>query len=201
VEEPEPERLLLTPALRVAEPQKPVQDAPQAEEPAARPRTSLEERIAELELAVGSVAEEFEPDGSEAVDEETPRRFFHNVTIETPQERPEEDEAPIALDVAEEPLGHAAPLRFPGAVRQVEEAPVSELHPVADAHDADDTKEDQSDDELLNVSEIDEAMLREIVAEIVRSELQGELGERITRNVRKLVRREIHRALMSRDFS
>jgi hypothetical protein len=38
------------------------------------------------------------------------------------------------------------------------------------------------------------------VAEIVRKELQGDLGERITRNVRKLVRREIHRALASRDF-
>lgn len=47
---------------------------------------------------------------------------------------------------------------------------------------------------------IDEDMLREIVSEMVRSELQGELGDRITRNVRKLVRREIHRALASRDF-
>ena len=39
-----------------------------------------------------------------------------------------------------------------------------------------------------------------MVAEIVRQELQGTLGERITRNVRKLVRREIHRALTSQDF-
>ena len=37
--------------------------------------------------------------------------------------------------------------------------------------------------------------LRELVAEIVREELQGGLGERITRNVRKLVRAEIQRAL------
>jgi hypothetical protein len=42
--------------------------------------------------------------------------------------------------------------------------------------------------------------LRELVSDIVRSELQGELGERITRNVRKLVRREIHRALTSQDL-
>jgi len=47
---------------------------------------------------------------------------------------------------------------------------------------------------------IDEEALRAIVAEIVRQELQGSLGERITRNVRKLVRREIQRALASRDF-
>nr|WP_245216468.1 hypothetical protein [Sagittula salina] len=47
---------------------------------------------------------------------------------------------------------------------------------------------------------IDEAMLREMVSDIVRQELQGVLGERITRNVRKLVRREIHRVMMTQDF-
>ncbi|MEI4234098.1 hypothetical protein [Roseovarius sp. D22-M7] len=47
---------------------------------------------------------------------------------------------------------------------------------------------------------VDEDFLRDIVSEIVREELQGDMGERITRNVRKLVRREIHRALASRDF-
>ena len=40
----------------------------------------------------------------------------------------------------------------------------------------------------------------ELVTEIVRQELQGALGERITRNVRKLVRREIHRALTSHEL-
>jgi hypothetical protein len=47
---------------------------------------------------------------------------------------------------------------------------------------------------------IDEETLRDMVAEIVRDELQGALGERITRNVRKLVRREIMRAISIRDF-
>ncbi|WP_072505118.1 hypothetical protein [Phaeobacter porticola] len=47
---------------------------------------------------------------------------------------------------------------------------------------------------------LDEDSLRELVSEIVREELQGALGERITRNVRKLVRREIHRALSARDL-
>lgn len=49
--------------------------------------------------------------------------------------------------------------------------------------------------------EVDEAALREMVADIVRQELQGALGERITRNVRKLVRREIHRALAAHDLA
>jgi hypothetical protein len=47
---------------------------------------------------------------------------------------------------------------------------------------------------------LDEDALRELVASIVREELQGALGERITRNVRKLVRREIHRALAAHDL-
>lgn len=54
--------------------------------------------------------------------------------------------------------------------------------------------------EASSAIELDDEMLREIVVEIVRSELQGALGERITRNVRKLVRREIHRMLISQEF-
>ncbi|PKP84111.1 MAG: hypothetical protein CVT80_10010 [Alphaproteobacteria bacterium HGW-Alphaproteobacteria-2] len=47
---------------------------------------------------------------------------------------------------------------------------------------------------------LDEDTLREIVTQTVREELMGELGERITRNVKKLVRREIQRALAERAF-
>ena len=47
---------------------------------------------------------------------------------------------------------------------------------------------------------LDEFALQEIVRQTIRAELQGELGERITRNVRKLVRAEINRALMARDL-
>lgn len=52
----------------------------------------------------------------------------------------------------------------------------------------------------LDEAVLDEETLRELVSDIVRRELAGELGERITRNVRKLVRREIHRALLTREF-
>lgn len=51
-----------------------------------------------------------------------------------------------------------------------------------------------------NEAIMDEEALRDLVAEIVRQELQGTLGERITRNVRKLVRREIHRALAAQEL-
>ena len=42
---------------------------------------------------------------------------------------------------------------------------------------------------------MDELAMRKIVSEMIREELEGEMGERITRNVRKLIRREIARAL------
>lgn len=47
---------------------------------------------------------------------------------------------------------------------------------------------------------LDENDLRALVAEVLREELKGPLGERITRNVRKLVRREIALALSREDL-
>ncbi|MGB8812134.1 MAG: hypothetical protein WCC57_03020 [Paracoccaceae bacterium] len=47
---------------------------------------------------------------------------------------------------------------------------------------------------------VDEEVLRDLVRDIIREELQGALGERITRNVRKLVRAEINRAMATREF-
>lgn len=41
----------------------------------------------------------------------------------------------------------------------------------------------------------DEAVLRELVRDLILKELQGNLGERITRNIRKLVKAEIARAM------
>ena len=42
---------------------------------------------------------------------------------------------------------------------------------------------------------LDEESLRTVINAIVREELQGELGERINRNLRKLVRQEISQIL------
>jgi cell pole-organizing protein PopZ len=52
-----------------------------------------------------------------------------------------------------------------------------------------------SADEML-----DKGALRDMIAEVIREELQGVLGERITSNVRRLVRREVQRALTLREF-
>ncbi len=53
---------------------------------------------------------------------------------------------------------------------------------------------------LVQVGAIDAAALRSLVADVVREELQGHLGEAVTRNIRSLVRREINRALASHDL-
>jgi hypothetical protein len=71
---------------------------------------------------------------------------------------------------------------------------------------AQDAEVDENADADLDLSDmgdtiLDEAMLRDLISTIVREELQGALGERITRNVRKLVRREIHRAISAQDFN
>ncbi len=78
--------------------------------------------------------------------------------------------------------------------------PTAEPSETIDYHPSDDDPRDEIS--LLDEDEtvIDEEILRDMVSEMVRQELQGELGDRITRNVRKLVRREIQRALASREF-
>ncbi|MEM7296119.1 MAG: hypothetical protein AAF330_05755 [Pseudomonadota bacterium] len=89
------------------------------------------------------------------------------------------------------------------------DAKVSPEMPEATASWVDDTPSDadpdlgarlprDSDDDGTEV--IDEHAMREMVSSMIREELQGPLGERITRNVRKLVRREIERAKQFGDL-
>ncbi|MGR3714136.1 MAG: hypothetical protein ACU0A6_13570 [Shimia sp.] len=116
-----------------------------------------------------------------------------------------EDE-PVDSDYAEtsaDDWGVEAPLETPstqpayeGVIHTIETQVHDEVAEeiVAVAADAD------LGESLEDPAVIDEEVLREMVADIVRQELQGALGERITRNVRKLVRREIHRALAAHDL-
>jgi hypothetical protein len=56
-----------------------------------------------------------------------------------------------------------------------------------------------SDEAMLADAGLDETILRQMIVDTIREELQSALGERITRNVRKLVRREIHRVIAAQD--
>lgn len=92
--------------------------------------------------------------------------------------------AELADDAAVEPSGYAGPAAFAA----------EEYEPAAYDNAEDDAAD--FDDE----PHYDEALLREIVRDLLREELQGTTGERITRNIRKLVRAEIARALAVQDL-
>lgn len=133
----------------------------------------LTAKIAALGAAIGKSPEEWEPDGDEASD-----LSAHL----TPSMAWEDD---VELDAKGAPLRSAAGGDIDDAEEVAQDG--SGKDPIASAFGV--------EDQLM-----DEEALRDLVAEIVRTELQGALGERITRNVRKLVRREIHRALTAQEL-
>ncbi|MGC0222765.1 hypothetical protein [Pseudooceanicola nitratireducens] len=112
---------------------------------------------------------------------------------------------PAAPEAAASPVSDSAVEPAQSAPETVDAETPTSAEPVTDWQDVAD--QDALDQEALATADrealteepvlLDEDMLRDMVSEIVRQELQGALGERITRNVRKLVRREIHRALAS----
>ncbi|RYH11657.1 hypothetical protein [Tropicimonas sp. IMCC6043] len=145
---------------------------------------------------------------------------FDGADMEIPEDWTGADDAP---DEPEASLSAAAAEIFADAqLGRSTESVASEVADTAPQKDIDDPWQDvsgggedwldavepeSSDDDaeatnLFSVPapEIDEEALRDLVAEMLHRELRGPLGERITRNVRKLVRREIHRALATRDF-
>lgn len=90
----------------------------------------------------------------------------------------------------------APPPRDPAWSAAAEAAARAEL---ADAPRAE--RMDEADyDAEAEAGVIDEEMLRQIVRDVLREELAGPMGERITRNIRKLVLQEISRALSLRDL-
>lgn len=191
----------------------PAEAEPQPRDQAAR-RSDLEATIAELEAAVTFSAQDFEPDDPEmGIDYPSSGRLHLVITGELdPQETAGEetaaappDEEPETADDAPSDTpsqaGTAPRFRvFPGSAppRDAGPAPGPQDNHIAARPDLDDDADLAA--YLEDESVIDEEALRDLVGQIVREELQGVLGERITRNVRKLVRREIHRILSSQDF-
>lgn len=188
------------------------EDAPEPEETltfhSARAE-SLSAKIEELEAVIGRTRDQWEPDGTggdsysgtpvrpigwRSPDEEAAPvpetaadglRDVPDAAAEAPADELTEELTPEAFDIGDEQA----------ETLPAEDQAAGDLE--ADASEPDDLDtDDLADDEAV----LDEESLRTLVAEIVRQELQGALGERITRNVRKLVRREIHRALAAQDL-
>lgn len=199
-----------------------VEDLP--EDPLAPVEKSLSEKIAALETLVGARRDQFEPDdpgtdayaGTEppAMEWEDTEPDAEAATAEMSGELVDDAAQPGTVeDIAQQIAQDAVEDIIAGQVQPAQDLPEPDVsqNTQSDAegaeekdlatphHAAPDTTRamlfGSSDDDIL-----DEDALRELISDIVREELQGALGERITRNVRKLVRREIHRALAAQDL-
>ncbi|WP_171240071.1 hypothetical protein [Ruegeria sp. HKCCA5491] len=197
-----PGRLVLTDALRVSEAAededeaeytadasiKPMvlrasdivkRDEPVAEEQQSTdPADSLSAKIEALEAAIARTEDQWEPDG-DSEDE-------YSGTRTTSLEWSADEEASSAKEDVRADNDDSAP----EAESQVSETKAMFIRdPEVTAAAVSSTEQPR------DVTALDEAALRDLIAQVVREELQGVLGERITRNVRKMVRREIYRAL------
>lgn len=171
----------------------------------------LDHRVAELEAAVTNSAVEFEPDLGDAGEDIGPGIFLRkraDLNSAEPQEPTDVDEKSVS-DLAPEGEAEIRPEASQAAV-EAEGAQSWESFDAEIAAFIDDDKEiegtaetiapeGQDDSAILDATDdtdvLDEEMLRELVIRLVREELQGAVGEKITRNVRRLVRREVERAL------
>lgn len=170
------------------------------------PEAPLSQTIEALEAVIAESAEQWEPDGDLGDDYAgIPTEPMAWQDVEDEQHESDAvgsitDDGPIVLnaeaDVTETAsVAEPAPTPIPVRPERVDPSAYSAEH-------SEDGYDDFDEGDLFAQDEnfLDEESLRELVTDIVREELQGALGERITRNVRKLVRREIHRALAAQDL-
>lgn len=157
-------------------------------DPVKAPLLTLEDKVAALSRLVARGSNDFEEERDRAGDDEI-------AAVVDPMTWP--DPAPFDEMVEPEPETGSNVLRsegvWPAARPQVEDESEPAPAEVADVFEDEESR-------IPGQLQIDEDQLRELVVDIVRAELQGALGERITRNVRKLVRREIHRMLISQEM-
>ncbi|NOD35939.1 MULTISPECIES: hypothetical protein [unclassified Ruegeria] len=161
------------------------QDEPDAPKPArsADAASSLSAKIEALEAAIAQTEDQWEPDGDseDAYSGTRSQSLPWNV----------EEEFAAAESIGSNDVNLTGGIEEEGDAHVKAEfirAPREESEVVAEAADKDRT------------IDMDEEDLRALIAEVVRQELQGTMGERITRNVRKMVRREIARALAAKEL-
>lgn len=156
------------------------------------PQAKLSDKIAALETAIGQISEEWEPDspGDNDYSGTEPPAMAWEDDDEAEAEAPAATSASVGSETP--PQRSPAP-EIEEQVRRFADSGPRAPEPAPETADA--AAGIGIEDQIL-----DEEALRDLVTEIVRAELQGALGERITRNVRKLVRREIHRALTAQDL-
>lgn len=142
--------------------------------------------VAADEAPMTEMAEEPEEPAPDTIE---PMPFLRGQFNVPPEDEIEEAELASAIEEPAEPDVAAAP---DTQDVNVDPAPQLDDFPADTAYD----EEPYEGQDFV----VDEEALRALVVEIVHQELQGKLGERITRNVRNMVRREIHRALTSQEL-
>ncbi len=185
---------------------------------------TLSAKIAALETAIGEISDEWEPDGGEVdanAAEQASAMAWEEVEPAA-EVVPEDVASEVGADPEPEPVfahrlepeSETAP---ESEERAAEEVPEPQDVAAAPAEEITETDEPEPEVEAQHAEQeaggtpapfamspedqlLDEDTLREMITEIVHAELQGAMGERITRNVRRLVRREIHRALTAREL-
>lgn len=196
-----PNPFLLTPALRVEGAQAEEKASPTAETaPAPAPEPApTDSKAAALEAAVTAQSDSWEAEEGESLDPATwaASAFLRQNVAEPVDDAAPAEEAEVAIladdaDKVESEQAEAAD----SAEAVVEDEPEAESSDAPAAEAAGTTAPDPA----AVLAGIDPDTLRKLVVDILREELAGDMGERMTRNVRKLVRREINRVLVSRDL-
>lgn len=171
----------------------------------------LEATIAELEAAVSATGQGWEPEAGPADAPQSSNvtdlygrlSFVHRSNEPDPAASSTGLEASAKTGVSETEVAAAAVEGSPDLADRVIASlePADVVPEVDDAAYADGFDDEPIDADLIeDESVMDEDMLRALVAQIVREELHGQLGERVTQQVRKLVRTEIAKALDDRSY-
>ena len=175
--------------------------------PTLKPTDVLKARVAEFEEVVARQRDQWDPDGASAdANSGDPRSALpwedYVVGSDAEDTSHDSDIAKGATQAIADQVEVAG-----DEVGPKEEVAEAESDVISDNFAADDSPQStqeaaaegaraaapkaSGEDDFLSANDdfLDEDALRDLVADIVRQELQGALGERITRNVRKLVRR------------
>jgi hypothetical protein len=193
------DKLLLTPALRVVVP---VADAPFMAVPDDADMR-IEDRVASIGAGVPQDGYELETGDETLVpaDVQTwPASAWVAPDVMAAVE-PAEEVAQAASDWAPDAVPEAGMVHVDDDDRPTPDEDAA-MAAWADKAEADVMARLEADEQVVSGGGMafDETVLRDLVRDLIREELQGALGERITRNVRKLVRAELNRALAVHDF-
>jgi len=150
-----------------------------------------EAEIGDVQPAADFAAESWGFPAAEAVAEIPAEVVDHFDMAETVPAWAQEDAGEVAED-------DAAPVMQGTIEPDPVWADAAEASVIAELAEA--PEQDEFLDESLDAGmRFDEDVLRELVRDILREELAGKMGERITRNIRKLVRAEIARSLAAHE--